>query len=480
MAALEQRVDDVRADEAGAAGDEDHGARRLCVRARARRHPAGAQRARGAAVGARADARRLRRRSSSTTARPTARASSRRRSARGSWPSRVPGFGAACFAGLSAARRPTSSASWTATPRSTRASCRASPTRSRPATADLVLGARRPTPRGAWPLHARAANAVLALELRRRTGVPLRDLGPMRAARREALLALGIRDRRFGWPLEMVLRAAAAGWTIREVAGRLPPARRALEGHRHGARDRPRGARHDESLTVTCQIRVIRTRLGHATDLVAPALHRDRQGAGPRAGQDPPEPAVHARRRPPRSRARRCRTRSTPRRGARAPAGASSCSTASRAPGCRPASRSSPQRGDGLAERLAAAFDDVGEPGLPGRDGHAAGHAGAARRRACDAVDRRRLGLRRRARRRLLGASACARPTRGLRRRADEQPTHRRRPARAAARRSACSPAILPPLRDVDTFEDALAVAAEAPDTRFAAGARPARQPRWR
>jgi glycosyltransferase involved in cell wall biosynthesis len=83
--------------------------------------------------------------------------------------------------------------------------------------ADLVLGARRPVKRGAWPLHARAANALLALELRRRTRVPLHDLGPMRAARREALLALELRDRRFGWPLEMVLRAAAAGWTIREV-----------------------------------------------------------------------------------------------------------------------------------------------------------------------------------------------------------------------------------------------------------------------
>ena len=61
------------------------------------------------------------------------------------------------------------------------------------------------------------ANAVLAFELRRRTGRPLRDLGPMRAARRDALLALGIRDRRFGWPLEMVLRAAEAGWRIEEV-----------------------------------------------------------------------------------------------------------------------------------------------------------------------------------------------------------------------------------------------------------------------
>src|SRR5918994_1114223 len=72
-------------------------------------------------------------------------------------------------------------------------------------------------PPGAWPPHARAANAALAWELRRRAAVPLRDLGPMRAARRDALLALGLHDRRFGWPLEMVLRAAEAGWRIDEV-----------------------------------------------------------------------------------------------------------------------------------------------------------------------------------------------------------------------------------------------------------------------
>ncbi len=84
-------------------------------------------------------------------------------------------------------------------------------------TADLVLGARRAVGRGAWPVHARLANAVLAAEVRRRTGYPLRDLGPMRAARRRDLLELGLRDRRSGWPLEMVLRAAAAGWRVDEV-----------------------------------------------------------------------------------------------------------------------------------------------------------------------------------------------------------------------------------------------------------------------
>jgi glycosyltransferase involved in cell wall biosynthesis len=79
--------------------------------------------------------------------------------------------------------------------------------------ADLAIGARRAA-RGAWPLHARLANRALAFELRRRTAVALEDIGPMRAARREPLLALGLEDRRSGWPLEMVVKAAAAGWTI--------------------------------------------------------------------------------------------------------------------------------------------------------------------------------------------------------------------------------------------------------------------------
>ena len=83
-------------------------------------------------------------------------------------------------------------------------------------TADLVMGA-RVLERGAMPPHAQLANRVLAFELRRRTKRPFTDLGPMRAARRQELLDLGIADRRFGWPLEMVLRAAAAGWRIEEI-----------------------------------------------------------------------------------------------------------------------------------------------------------------------------------------------------------------------------------------------------------------------
>jgi glycosyltransferase involved in cell wall biosynthesis len=83
--------------------------------------------------------------------------------------------------------------------------------------ADLMMGRRSVRGKGAWPLHARIGNRVLAAELRRRVGVPLRDLGPMRAARREPLLALALSDRRFGYPLEMVVRAAEAGWRIAET-----------------------------------------------------------------------------------------------------------------------------------------------------------------------------------------------------------------------------------------------------------------------
>jgi glycosyltransferase involved in cell wall biosynthesis len=88
--------------------------------------------------------------------------------------------------------------------------------------ADLVLGARRADP-GSWPAHARLANRVLAWELRRRTGVALHDLGPMRAAPRRELLALGLADRRSGWPLEMVLRAHRSDWRLAEEPVRYRP-----------------------------------------------------------------------------------------------------------------------------------------------------------------------------------------------------------------------------------------------------------------
>ncbi|MEV4264346.1 glycosyltransferase family 2 protein [Kribbella sp. NPDC049584] len=83
--------------------------------------------------------------------------------------------------------------------------------------ADLVVGRRRPVTRGTWAWHLRLANLELSRRIRRRTGVALHDLGPMRAGRRTALLELGLTDRRSGYPLETVVRAADAGWRITEV-----------------------------------------------------------------------------------------------------------------------------------------------------------------------------------------------------------------------------------------------------------------------
>ncbi len=81
--------------------------------------------------------------------------------------------------------------------------------------AQLAVGRRRALSRGAWPWHARAGNHVLATILRRR-GLPVSDIAPARAARRVDLLALGVRDRAFGYPLELLVRAADAGWTVVE------------------------------------------------------------------------------------------------------------------------------------------------------------------------------------------------------------------------------------------------------------------------
>ncbi|MFL6124789.1 glycosyltransferase family 2 protein, partial [Actinophytocola sp.] len=81
--------------------------------------------------------------------------------------------------------------------------------------AHLAVGRRVPVARGVWPWHARAGNHVLARLLRRR-GLAVSDIAPARAVRRADLVALGVRDRAFGYPLELLLRAAAAGWTVVE------------------------------------------------------------------------------------------------------------------------------------------------------------------------------------------------------------------------------------------------------------------------
>ncbi len=127
----------------------------------------------------------------------------------------VPGFGSACWAGLQAATDPIVCFM----------DCDASldpgdlplvvaPVQAQEA--DLVIAA-RDAAKGAWPPHARIANRYLARRLRRQFGWSVTDLGPMRAMGREPLLALHLQDRRSGWPLEMMIRAGQAGWSVHEV-----------------------------------------------------------------------------------------------------------------------------------------------------------------------------------------------------------------------------------------------------------------------
>ncbi|MFL6105928.1 MAG: glycosyltransferase family 2 protein [Marmoricola sp.] len=82
--------------------------------------------------------------------------------------------------------------------------------------ATLAVGRRRPVQRGTWPWHARLGNRVVIGILRSRGGFALHDIAPARVCRRADLLALDVRDRRFGYPLELLSRASAAGWQIVE------------------------------------------------------------------------------------------------------------------------------------------------------------------------------------------------------------------------------------------------------------------------
>jgi glycosyltransferase involved in cell wall biosynthesis len=83
--------------------------------------------------------------------------------------------------------------------------------------ADMAVGRRRPTPGLRWPWHARLGNAAVCWRLRSRHGLAVHDIAPMRVARRDAVLALGVTDRRSGYALELLVRAAAKDWRVVEL-----------------------------------------------------------------------------------------------------------------------------------------------------------------------------------------------------------------------------------------------------------------------
>lgn len=86
--------------------------------------------------------------------------------------------------------------------------------------AELAVGRRRPVDRRVWPWHARLGNALIVAWLRRRIGMTAHDIAPIRVCRRADLLALGVQDRRFGYPVELLQRATLARWRLveRDVA----------------------------------------------------------------------------------------------------------------------------------------------------------------------------------------------------------------------------------------------------------------------
>jgi len=120
---------------------------------------------------------------------------------------------------------------------------------------DLVLGSRlagRIAP-GAMPWHQRAGNLLSAALLRALYDLPLTDLSPYRAVLREKLLSLDMREMTYGWPTEMIVKAAQVGWRIQEIPVVYRP--------RHGGRSKISGTLRG---TILASYHIMATILRHA------------------------------------------------------------------------------------------------------------------------------------------------------------------------------------------------------------------------
>jgi hypothetical protein len=70
---------------------------------------------------------------------------------------------------------------------------------------------------GALLAHQRLGNRVAVGLIRLRFGFRYTDLGPFRAIRRDALDRLQMRDRNYGWTIEMQVKALSRGLRVREA-----------------------------------------------------------------------------------------------------------------------------------------------------------------------------------------------------------------------------------------------------------------------
>lgn len=88
--------------------------------------------------------------------------------------------------------------------------------------ADLVLGSRPAggMEPGAMPAHARFGNWLVARLMGLLYGLRVSDLGPFRAIRAGLLERLSMREMTFGWPTEMMVKAARLGGRVVEVPAR--------------------------------------------------------------------------------------------------------------------------------------------------------------------------------------------------------------------------------------------------------------------
>jgi glycosyltransferase involved in cell wall biosynthesis len=82
--------------------------------------------------------------------------------------------------------------------------------------ADLVLGCRVFAP-GSLPLHARLGNRLVLWIVETLVGQRFGDLPSFKAIGAEALAALGMRERTYGWTTEMIVKAARRGLRVEEV-----------------------------------------------------------------------------------------------------------------------------------------------------------------------------------------------------------------------------------------------------------------------
>lgn len=93
--------------------------------------------------------------------------------------------------------------------------------------ADLVLGDRT-SGQAAPPdlkLVQRLGNRFVCQALRVGWGQRFRDMGSMRLIRHRALMSLGLKDRGFGWNVEMQIRALERGWSLVELPVTYHPRR---------------------------------------------------------------------------------------------------------------------------------------------------------------------------------------------------------------------------------------------------------------